>query len=159
MSEASNIQNGLVALAAKIKTLRQMITPGVNYDVSNLTTTAKTSLIAAINEVKAQANSIAASVSGISSTSITNEINSTVNAAISALVGGAPTALDTIAELATKAGDLEALVGARLRFDAAQTLTAPQKAQGCANLGAVPLADYGALGTDYVAAINTVLNS
>ena len=65
-----------------------------------------------------------------------------VNTAISNLVNAAPTALDTLKELADALGDdanfattVNVALGNRLRFDAAQTLTAGQQTQGQTNLG------------------------
>ena len=48
-------------------------------------------------------------------------------------------------------------MGNRLRFDAAQVLTAPQKVQANTNLGSVSLVDFGSTTTDYVADINAGL--
>lgn len=65
---------------------------------------------------------------------ITNAINGVLN--------GAPAALDTLKEIADRfaAEDTEqeamlAAIAVRLRFDASQSLTTPQQAQGRANLG------------------------
>ena len=61
--------------------------------------------------------------------------------------GGANTALDTFAEIAARFGQEDSATAAvldavakRLRFDAAQTLTAPQRGQALTNLGASALA-------------------
>lgn len=58
------------------------------------------------------------------------------------LTGGAAAALDTLAELATALGNdpafatnIATAVANRVRYDAAQVLTAPQQAQACSNLG------------------------
>lgn len=76
-------------------------------------------------------------------------------AAVSSLVDAAPGTLDTLNELAAALGDdpnfaaaMAADLGLRLRFDAAQTLTAPQKAQALTNLGIVASA------VDFAAAFN-----
>lgn len=67
-----------------------------------------------------------------------------VQGAVARIVNSAPTTLDTLKELADALGDdpnfattTATALGNRLRFDAAQTLTAPQKAQAIANLGIV----------------------
>ena len=79
-----------------------------------------------------------------------------VAAQVAALVDSAPAALDTLNELAAALGDdasfsttISTALGNRLRFDAAQTLTAPQKAQALANLGIV------ASTVDFAANFNT----
>lgn len=58
------------------------------------------------------------------------------------LVNGSAAALDTLKELADALGGdanfaatTAAALGKRLRFDAAQVLSAPEKAQACANIG------------------------
>ncbi|MFO1387386.1 MAG: hypothetical protein U1F55_14735 [Chitinivorax sp.] len=55
---------------------------------------------------------------------------------------------------------LEALLAAinnRVRFDAAQTLTAPEQAQACSNMGAVAAADIGNTESDFVAVFEAAL--
>lgn len=81
-----------------------------------------------------------------------------VAAQIAALVASAPTALNTLDELAAALGDdanfastVTTALGNRLRFDAAQTLTSPQKAQALANLGIV------ASTVDFAANFNTAI--
>lgn len=58
------------------------------------------------------------------------------------VVDGAPGALDTLNELAAALGDdanyattTSTAIGNRVRYDAAQTLTVPQRDQACANIG------------------------
>ncbi len=101
---------------------------------------------------------------GAATTYSSNKINSQISAATAALVNSAPAALDTLAELSTALGGDAAFattvttsLGNRLRFDAAQTLTAPQKVQGNTNLGSAALLDTGTLDTDFVAVFNTGL--
>ena len=62
--------------------------------------------------------------------------------AVAAMINSAPAALDTLTELATALGNdanfattINTALGYRLRYDAAQTLTAGQITQACANLG------------------------
>lgn len=72
------------------------------------------------------------------------KISDHVSTAVSALIDGAPGALDTLNELAAAINDDAAFSASvttalanRLRFDAPQTLTGPQQAQGKTNLGVV----------------------
>lgn len=81
-----------------------------------------------------------------------------IAAQITAVINGAPGALDTLDELAAALGDdanfastVTTALGNRLRFDAAQTLTSPQKAQALANLGIV------ASSVDFAAAFTTAI--
>jgi hypothetical protein len=118
--------------------------------LSSLNTTAKGSLVAAINEVLAaiggagaQINDSAiATTTTYSSTKIEALVDAGVTEAVSAVLGGASAAYDTLLEIQTILGgqdnsltNLLTAVGNRVRFDAAQTLSAGQKTQACANLG------------------------
>lgn len=74
-----------------------------------------------------------------------------------ALVGGASAAYDTLIELQnalqsddTDIAALTTAVGNRVRFDAAQTLTAPQQAQARTNIDAASATDVGSTTTNYV---------
>lgn len=136
------------AIAADIKTL--IANQG---SLTSLTTTNKQNLVAAINELKSAIASIDLTAlindagTGLadktwSISKIQSEITSACTAAINALVNGAPTALDTLGELATAlSSDESALnslitaVGNRVRFDSAQSLTTAQQIQACQNIG------------------------
>ncbi|QLF83532.1 hypothetical protein SEA_REDWATTLEHOG_28 [Gordonia phage RedWattleHog] len=87
-----------------------------------------------------------------------------INAAVATLVNGSPAALDTLKELsdalggdANFASTISTALGNRLRFDAAQVLSGPQKTQGLSNLGAQASADIGDTATDFVAVFNAAL--
>lgn len=80
-----------------------------------------------------------------------SELSAAITAAIDALKAGAPTALDTLDELAAALGDdgnfaatVTTALGARLRVDAAQSLTSGQQAQARTNLGLAAVAATGA---------------
>ena len=125
-------------------------------DLAALSTTAKASLVAAINELDAAVDSLATSAgaviddaAGAGNTEATWSADKLVAAIAAAktevrdeLTGGASAALDTLAELAAAlnndpnfAATLAAEIANRVRYDAPQTLTAPQQAQACANIG------------------------
>lgn len=83
----------------------------------------------------------------------TQQIASTqfVATAVAALVASSPSTLDTLNELATALGDdpnfattMTNALAARLRFDAPQSLTTPQKAQAISNLALAAVAASGA---------------
>ena len=85
-----------------------------------------------------------------------SKIAGEIAGAIAALVDDAPTALDTLKELADALEDnddvvqgLVTAVGNRVRFDTAQTLTTAQQNTACSNIGV------GNPETDLVAAYNT----
>lgn len=232
MSLASQIQTGFTRVGTEFKTLRASILAqnGLN---SALTTTDKTTLVNAINEVKAglagagaaindttpgttttysssKINTVAAAaaaaliadasattattttysankinavataaasaassalIADASATSATtttysaNKINTAITAAITALINGAPTALDTLKEISDQlatdesaASALTTAVGNRLRFDAVQTLTSGQQTQGQANLVVYSQAQIGDPATDFSATFVTALS-
>ena len=113
--------------------------------LTTLTTTNKTSLVAALNELKtaiANASNINDTATNTSATWSSQKINTTINNAVTALVNGAGTTLDTLKELSDALGNdanfaatIAAQMGKRVRVDAAQTFTVTEQAQGCANLG------------------------
>ena len=160
---ATRITDLATRLATECKSIRTLVN-GNAADLSSLTTTQKTSLVAAINELKTAIDNSGSSITISDSTSSTTEVwsSSKVSAAItqakSDLVNGAGAALDTLSELAAALGNdasfastVTTALGYRLRFDAAQTLTAGQKTQACANLG------IGEPDTDFVTTFNSGL--
>ena len=151
----------VVALAQAIGTDVKTLTTAVG-SLSGLTTTAKSNLVTAINEialVAASATGIDDGVTGASSTWSSNKISSEISGAVSDLVGGAGAALDTLKELADALGNdpsfattIATQIANRVRFDDVQVLTAPQKAQACDNIGAASLVATGDLDRDFAAA-------
>ena len=150
-------------VATEIKSVKTLVN-GNAADLSALTTTQKTSLVAAINELKNAVDNAGSSITISDSTSSTTQvwssskIASEIQAAKDALTNGAGAALDTLSELATALGNdasfastVTTALGYRLRFDAAQTLTTGQKTQACANIG------IGEPDTDFVTTFNSGL--
>ena len=150
-------------MATECKSLRTLINANAST-LSTLTTTQKGSLVAAINELKAAIDGVGSSVTISDATTSTTQVWSStkVAAAIQTakdeLTNGSSSALDTLAELAAALGNdanfastVTTALGYRLRYDAAQTLTAGQKTQACANLGV------GEPDTDFVTTFNTGL--
>jgi len=160
---ATRITDLATRLATECKSIRTLLN-GNAADLSSLTTTQKTSLVAAINELKTAIDNSGSSITISDSTSSTTEVwsSSKVSSAIaqakSDLVNGAGAALDTLSELAAALGNdasfastVTTALGYRLRFDAAQTLTTGQKTQACANIG------IGEPDTDFVTTFNSGL--
>lgn len=167
MSLDQKIADGFTKLSTELKASRTAI--GNNVD---LTTAAKSTLVAAINEVKAGIGGAGATINDASpstvavySSSKTEAVaNAAATVAVGTLIGAAPAALDTVYELAAQMladeGAVQTLtnsIGNRVRFDAAQTLTAPQKTQALANMGAVASTDIGNVNTDFVAVVAAAL--
>ena len=151
----------VVALAQAIGTDVKTLTTAVG-SLGSLTTSAKSSLVAAINEIAqaaASATGIDDGVTSGASTWSSNKVSSEISGAVSGLVGGAGAALDTLKELADAlnndpsfATTLATQIANRVRYDEAQVLTAPQKAQACDNIGAASLVATGDLDRDFAAA-------
>ncbi len=157
MSLTTQISNLAVRVATECKSIRA--TAG---DKTALTTTDKTSLVAAINELKAALAGAAgildtAAAGDTTHTWSADKIVTQLAAVKSEILNGAPSAYDTLLEianqLATDDGAISGLltaVGNRVAFDQAQTLTSPQKAQALANIGAISASDVGDVTTNFV---------
>lgn len=160
MSLETRLSELITAVGTDIKSL--IATRGV---MANLTTVEKTNLVGALNELKAAVDAVEAgsgaindAATGLDTTWSSTKISAEITASITALVDGAPAALDTLLELANEltAQDsaLDGLLtslASRVRFDAAQTLTAPQKVQANANMGSLSLEQSGDPETDLAA--------
>ena len=150
------------AIGADIKDLRLK-----QGDLTSLSTTAKSSLVSAINEIALSGGGTGAGIddlAGDGATTVTwsaNKIFDSIEAAkiavTDSLVNGAAAALDTLNELSAAlnndpnfAATIATEIANRVRYDAAQTLTTPQKLQACSNIGiGDPEHDFSA---DYAAA-------
>ena len=162
------LEQRLIALAqvigADIKALNL-----AQGSLSTLATTAKASLVAAINElyglVGAGGGAAIDDAAGDGATAVTwsaDKIHDTIEADKLAvkneLTDGAGAALDTLAELAAAlnndpnfAATIAGEIANRVRFDAAQVLTEPQQAQARSNIGAQSAAAIGNPDHDLVA--------
>lgn len=156
-------------VGTECKALRTLAN-GNAADLSALTTTAKANLVAAINELQAEVEAAGSApevndaLTNTTNTWSSQKISDQVVAAINALATGAPAALNSIDELAAALADdanyaatVTTALGNRVRFDAAQTLTAPQKAQAKTNLDAYGALEIGNPDTDFVAVFNTAV--
>lgn len=157
MSLTVQISNLAVRIATECKSIR-----ATTGDKTALTTTDKTSLVAAVNELKAALSGAAGILdsAGAGDTSHTwsaDKIVAQLAAVKSEILNGAPAAYDTLLEIANQLatddgaiGGLLTAVGNRVAFDQAQVLTAPQKAQALANIGAISASDVGDVTTNFV---------
>lgn len=137
-------------------------TKGMVGDLTILSTTAKDSAVAAINEVKSAVSDLegivasstniddanVSSATTYSSSKIVSEITAAKQAVKDDLLGGAGEAYDTLKELGALIDTnkdaidaLEALAAGHVKFDGAQSLTAEQQAQARTNIGAASAAD------------------
>ena len=145
------------AIGSDVKTLT-----AAQGSLSALNTTTKTSLVAAINELLALMGGTGAVIddlAGDGNTGVTwsaDKIFDSIEAAKAAvkneIVNGAGTALDTLNELAAAlnndpsfASTIASEIANRVRFDAAQVLTAQQQTQARENIGSASAADVSGL--------------
>ena len=161
-------------VATEFKTVKSLLSGNNTGDLTALTTTAKSSLLAAINEVNAKPSSTGPAISDATTTTTsvwsstkTNQVITDARAAVKTeiLGAGVPAALDTLDELAAALGDDASFattvttgLGNRVRVDtAAQGLTTQQQANARTNIAAAGTADVGPTDTDYVALFNAGL--
>lgn len=155
----STLEQRIIGLAQTIGVDVKNINSTIGV-LTNLSTTQKSNLVAAINELKSDIAAIdltaliddTATAGDTNSTYSVDKILSLLSALKSDVLGGLPpSTLDTIKELAdfladnTVSGGLIEQLGNRVRIDTAQSFTGPQQTQGRANIGAAAAADLTAL--------------
>ena len=162
MSLASRLSDLATRIATECKALRTLIN-GNATDLSALSTTAKSNLVVAINELKTAVDAaggaaINDATTATNSTWSSSKMTAEISSAVAALVNGASATLDTLNELAVALGNdanfsatVTSALANRLRVDAAQTLNAAQQLQACSNLG------IGDPDTNFVTVFNTGL--
>ena len=156
MSLATRIETLVIRVAQEFNDVRAKA-----GNLANLTTTDKSNLVAAINELKAAVVSSAViddAHIAATTTYSSNKIVSLLDALKTEILGGADAAYDTLVEiqqlLQNGTSGLDALLAAvnnRVRFDAAQSLTVAEQLQARSNIGAVAATDVGNTDTDFVA--------
>ncbi len=163
MSLATRIESLVIRVAQEFNDVRAKA-----GNLANLTTTDKSNLVAAINELKAAVSAstvIDDAQVALTSTYSSSKIVSLLDALKSEILGGADAAYDTLLEiqqvLQSGTSGLEALLAAinqRVRFDAAQSLTVAEQSQARSNIGAVASSDLGNPDTDFVAVFEGALS-
>ncbi|MCB0241906.1 MAG: hypothetical protein KDI12_00755 [Anaerolineae bacterium] len=162
MSLATRIESLVIRVAQEFNDVRAKA-----GNLANLTTTDKSSLVAAINELKAAVVSSAviddAQIAAATTYSST-KIVTLLDALKADILGGADAAYDTLVEiqqlLQNGTSGLDALLAAvnnRVRFDGVQSLTVVEQLQARSNIGAVAASDVGNTDTDFVAVFEGAL--
>ncbi|MEH6630148.1 MAG: hypothetical protein V7776_04955 [Halopseudomonas aestusnigri] len=157
MSLENRIRDALLDVATEVNTVRNE-----TGDKASLSTTDKSSIVNAINELQAAigaSSGINDAATGTGETWSSQKITDQIAAAKSELTNGAPTALDTLNELAIAIGDNDTDIGAlltsldnRVRHDInTQGLTTTQKANARTNIGAQEASAIGNTERDFVA--------
>lgn len=133
MSMQTNIASAFMRLVTATNAVNTKI-----GTLSALTTTEKSNLVAAVNEIRTLLNT-AALISDITTTTTStwssSRIQTQINTAIIDLINGADGASDTLKELADRITALVQADNGLLSFSQVQTLTAGQQLQGASNLG------------------------
>lgn len=149
-----SLETRLIALASAVGADVKTLTNAIGA-LSSLNTTAKNNLVAAINEVLGVAQAAAGGGTSIndaagdgdttvawSANKIYDELQALRQDVIDTLTDGAGATLDTLNELANALGNdanfattIATALANRIRYDAAQTLSAPQQLQACQNIG------------------------
>lgn len=179
MSLQTRLVDFITAVATDYKQLRTWIAGSTTGDLSGLSTTTKTSLISAINEINAKPSSAPPSANTVTSGVIeiatltevaagTDTDRAVTPAGVrqerialrNEILGvGVPAALDTLDELAAALADdaqfsatVTTSLANRVRVDTAtQALTTVQQSNARTNIGAVGTAEVGNPETDLVA--------
>ena len=156
MSLATRIESLVIRVAQEFNDVRAKA-----GNLANLTTTDKSNLVAAINELQAAVVSSAViddAQIATTSTYSSNKIVSLLDALKTEILGGADAAYDTLVEiqqlLQNGTSGLDALLAAvnnRVRFDSAQSLTVAEQLQARSNIGAVAASAVGNTATAFVA--------
>ena len=162
MSLQTQLNSFVLRVADEFNTVKSRTGP-----LAALTTTDKSSLVSAINELKSAimtAVAIDDAVVATTSTYSSSKIVSVLDALKADILGGADSAFDTLLELQqalqndqTGIAALTSAIDKRVRFDAVQTLTVPEQLQALSNIGGVAATDIGATDTDFVAIFNAAL--
>lgn len=168
MSLASQVSALATTIGTALKATRTLVN-GNAADLTALTTTAKSNLVAAINELDADIAALGtpATINDAASTSTTqtwsiDRIKQADTDLKAEILGSAGTAYDTLEELKAyvdsgQAVDLTAL-GNRLRVDTnAQGLNSTQRQNGRDNIDVYSRAEVGDPTTDFAAAFNAAL--
>lgn len=152
---ATTLSSQISALATQVGSDVKTILANIG-SLDDLTTDQKASLVVAINSLKAaiaqveknHGAQINDSETGATTTWSSEKINSAITSAINALINGAPSALDTLQELAAAIetnqdaiSALQSIAAGHVKYDAAQQLTAEQQAQARTNIGAAAASD------------------
>lgn len=176
-SLATRLQDLAVRLGTESKALRNIVNGNV-ADLSNLTTTNKTNLVAALNEImtriadveaEAGAQIDDAAASGTTKTWSVTKIAASISSAAAAtkaeILGGAGPAYDTLQELKTLLDETDTdlatfstALANRVRTDVSnQGLNATQQSNARTNIGAQAAADIGNTDQNLVAVFEAAL--
>jgi hypothetical protein len=171
MSLETNVTNAFTRAGQQAKTLKVLINNN-QLDLSALTTTAKSNLVAAINELKASLAAVGspATINDAAENTTQTWSSERIVQEIINVAGGfygenVTAALDTLEELGTAinndpsfAATVATSLGLRVRVDTAtQGLTTTQQDNARANIGAASAVDVGSTTANFVAVFEAAL--
>lgn len=168
MSLVTNITNLATRIATEVKSVRTLIN-GNASDLSGLTTTSKTNLVSAINEVKASITTAGPEIDDTTTSTTkvwsSNKTNSQITAAVAAVVDAAPSALDTLNELASALGDdsnfaatVTTSLGLKADDNAVVKLTGDQTVAGIKTFSSAPVVPNASFAIAKVSGLQTALD-
>lgn len=168
MSLVTNITNLATRIATEVKAIRTLVN-GNATDLSSLTTTNKTNLVAAINEVKSGLTAAGVQIddAGTSTSKVwsSSKTNTAITAAVANVVAAAPAALDTLNELAAALGNdgdfattITTSIAAKADSSSVVTLSSDQTIGGVKTFSAAPVVPDAAFAIAKVSGLQTALD-
>lgn len=156
-----SINDGFAQITTLLKQVNNTL-KGNQGDLTKLSTTDKTSLVNALNELKATIGNqtlLNDSQNTAANTWSATKISTEITKAINNLINGADTSSDTLKELADKIAALAQADNGLVSASQSQSFTAQQKEQARTNIDVYSKAEIGDINTNFVTTINTTYNS
>ena len=156
-----SINDGFAQITTLLKQVNNTLKSNQG-DLLQLTTTQKSSLVAALNEINASissSSSISDTTTTTTNTWSSTKISAEITKAINNLINGADVSSDTLKELADKITALAQADNGLVSSKVTQSFTAPEKLQARNNIDVYSKAEIGDINTNFVATINTTFNS
>ena len=156
-----SINDGFAQITTLLKQVNNTL-KGNQGDLTKLSTADKTSLVNALNELKASIGnqiSINDSQNTAANTWSATKISTEITKAVNNLINGADTSSDTLKELADKIAALIQADTGLVSANQVQPFTESQKLQARSNIDVYSKAEIGNITTNFVNTINTTYNS
>ena len=156
-----SINDGFAQITTLLKQVNNTL-KGNQGDLTKLSTVDKTSLVNALNELKAtigNQTSINDSQTTTANTWSATKISNEITQVTTNLINGADVSSDTLKELADRVAALAQADNGLVSANQAQAFTAAQKLQARDNIDVYSKAEIGDINTNFVTTINTTYNS
>ena len=156
-----SINDGFAQITTLLKQVNNTLKSNQG-DLLQLTTTQKSSLVAALNEINASISSspsISDTTTTTTNTWSSTKISAEITKAINNLINGADVSSDTLKELADKIVALTQADNGLVSAKVAQSFAEPEKLQARNNIDVYSKSEIGDINTNFVATINTTFNS